>query len=135
MNKIKNYRTAARPGQLMSWPLARLVLGAAVMTNLLALPLAGQAAAYFYTDLNPSGFTESDGAGTSVGPQVGVGYGSAAGDFRHALLWSGTASRVVDLNPSGFLASRALSVSGGQQVGVGKPARVVSSGHALLWSG
>ena len=73
MNRIKSYRNATR-----------LVLGAAIAANFLALPLASQAAVYFYTDLNPSGpGAYSLGWGISGSQQVGEGGG-------HALLWSGT---------------------------------------------
>ena len=118
VNRIKNHRTAAR-----------LVLGAATAAKLLALPLTSDAAVYFYTDLNPSGFTQSAAYGISDNQQVGQGDG-------HALLWSGTASSVVDLHPNGFDASLAYGTSGSQQSGWGpSSATVWRNPHALLWSG
>ena len=86
MNRIQNYRTAAR-----------LALETAMA--ILALPMVSHAATYSYTDLNPSGLEYSLGYGISSGQQVGNGY--AAGDQGyHALLWSGTSGSMVDLNPS-----------------------------------
>src|SRR5438876_294648 len=112
MKTIKNYRTAAR-----------LIIGAAVAATFLALPLASQAAVYFYTDLNPSGpGAYSLGWGISGSQQAGEGAGSETGGGFHALLWSGTASSVVDLNPSGFDGSAAYGISGSQQVGFGSSA-------------
>ncbi len=124
MNTIKNYRTAAR-----------LVLAAAMAGNLLALPLASQAATYSYTDLNPSGFKSSRANGNSGSQQVGYGYSSVSGYYEHALLWSGTASSAVDLNPSGFTSSQANGNSGTQQVGNGSGSATGNNNHAFLWSG
>ena len=124
MNRTKYYRTAAR-----------LVLGAAMAAKFLALPLASRATTYSYTDLNPSGFTCSDGYGISGSQQVGWGSGSATGGNQHALLWSGTASSVVDLNPSGFTLSFALGISGNQQVGWASGSASGNIQHAFLWSG
>ena len=104
----------------------RAVLWVALAADLVVLPLASQAAAYFYTDLNPSGFIESFGYGISGSQQVGSRRDAAGAG--HALLWSGTASSAVDLHPSGFKISQAYGSSGSQQVGYG-------DGHALLWSG
>ncbi|MEY2430111.1 MAG: hypothetical protein QOJ40_2996 [Verrucomicrobiota bacterium] len=66
MNRIKNHRTAAR-----------LVFGAGMAGSLLGLPVTSWAAAYSYTDLNPSGFTSAFGNGISGGQQVGDGDGPA----------------------------------------------------------
>src|SRR5437588_12954646 len=106
MNRIKNHRRTAR-----------LALGVAMAGNLLAIPLASQAATYSYTDLNPTGFTGSRGYGNSGGREVGEGFGSATGKRNHALLWSGTAGSVVDLNPSRSTNRRAGGMSGNQQAG------------------
>src|ERR1035437_5025090 len=103
--------------------------------DLLALPLASQAATYSYTDLNPSGFTSSRANGNSGSQQVGYGYSSVSGYYEHALLWSGTASSAVDLNPSGFTSSQANGNSGTQQVGNGSGSATGNNNHALLWSG
>ena len=124
MNTIKNYRTAAR-----------LALAAAMAGNLLALPLASQAATYSYTDLNPSGFKSSRANDNSGSQQVGYGYSSVSGYYEHALLWSGTASSAVDLNPSGFTSSQANGNSGTQQVGNGSGSATGNNNHAFLWSG
>src|SRR5437773_2148469 len=124
LNRIKNHRMAAR-----------LALWAATVGNSLALPLASQAAAYTYTDLNPSGFTGSYGTGISGGRQVGGGWESPTPNGVHALLWYGTASSVVDLSPSGSsMFYGASGTSGSQQVGSSyDPATGLD--HALLWSG
>ena len=86
-----------------------------------------------YTDLNPSGFTQTYGYGTNDTQQVGGGYGPATGNVDHALLWSGTGWSYVDLNPSGFTTSDASGINGTQQVGIGETASL--NYHALLWSG
>ena len=113
---------------------ARLALGAALAVNLLTLPLASQAATYSYTDLSPSGATESYGYGISGGQQVG--YSGPYSNY-HAFLWSGTASSAVDLNPVGFTSSFAYGNSGSQQVGYGSGSATGGdyNHHALLWSG
>jgi hypothetical protein len=124
MNKTKNYRTAAR-----------LVLGVAMAGTLLTLPWASQGTTYSYTDLNPIGFTCSDGLGISGSQQVGWASGSATGGNQHAFLWSGTASSAVDLNPSGFTMSCAWGISGGQQVGWASGSATGTNNQAMLWSG
>ena len=121
MKIVKNCRTAAR-----------IVFWAALAADLVVLPLASQAAAYFYTDLTPRGSIESAGLGISGGQQVGSACCPATAGLlpatdavnpaqastcgrpagRHALLWFGSASSVVDLNPSGFLYSEATGASG-----------------------
>ena len=111
MNTIKNYRDAVR-----------LALGAAIAGSLFALPLASGGATYSFTDLNPSGFGESQAYGISGTQQVGFGDSGA-------LVWSGTASSAVGLN-----GSICLGTSGSQQIGYGEG---FGNGyrHALLWSG
>src|SRR5207237_551829 len=120
----KNHQTVA---QLAFW--------AAMAMNFSGLPLASQAATYSLADLNPSGFTHSEGYGISGSQQVGQGTGSATGDNNHALLWSGTATTFVDLNPCGFTTSAASALSGSQQGGVGSGSATGGNNHALLWSG
>jgi hypothetical protein len=124
VKRLKNHRTAAR-----------FILAAAMSVNLLAFPLASEAATYSYTDLNPIGFTNSQGWGISGSPQVGNASGFATGNHNHALLWSGTTSNALDLNPSGFASSAAYGISGSQQVGVGFGSATGNNDHALLWSG
>jgi hypothetical protein len=83
----------------------------------------------------PNGFSDifqDDAAGGQV---VGSGYGSATGEYDHALLWSGTASSAVDLNPSGFTQSYAFGTTGGQQVGYGEGSATGGNNYALLWTG
>ena len=122
MNRIKNYQTAAR-----------LVLVPAMAVNLFAFPLASQAAAYSYTDLQPSDFVSSFGLGISGGQQVGVN--SVTSVSSRAFLWSGTAASVVDLTPSGFNSSYGSGTSGSQQIGFGWGSGTGLNDHALLWSG
>src|SRR5258706_4813409 len=107
MNRIQDYRT-----------LARLAFAAAMAGHLFGLAVVSQAAAYSFTDLNPSGLEYSLGYAISGSQQGGIGYRAGDSDF-HALLWSGTASSAADLNPSGFIGSYSLGISGNQQVGYG----------------
>jgi PEP-CTERM motif len=124
VNRIKNYRTSER-----------LALGAAMAGNLLSLPLASQAAAYSFTDLNPSGFGYFAALGISSSQQVGEGYGS--GNDYHALLWSGTAGSVVDLHS--FLSS---NYSSSETDGIDANGNIVGQAffiptgkeHAILWT-
>jgi hypothetical protein len=86
------------------------------------------------TDLNPTGFTESFGYGTSGSQQVGMGYGTGTGNNDHALVWNGSAASAVDLNPTGFSTSVANGTSGIQQAGSGTLA-AGNNTHALIWQG
>jgi hypothetical protein len=81
-------------------------------------------------DLHPRGFSGSRALATDGSKQVGEGDG-------HALLWMGSADRVVDLHPvfDWSIASIALGVSGDQQVGYGKTSGDWQRRVALLWTG
>ena len=96
----------------------------------LAVGTVGQAGvvSYIAVDLNPSGFTESGGLGTSGTQQVGWGNS-------HALLWNGSAASYVNLNPSGFNYSVGEGISGARQVGWGYGSTTGGKEHALLWNG
>jgi hypothetical protein len=91
-------------------------------------------------NLHPAGFRDSSVADLDGTSQVGNGTPDGPPDaliFPHALLWYGSAERVVDLHPAGFDMSIAIGVAGSVQVGVGnifnEPNDVVS--HALAWRG
>lgn len=92
-------------------------------------------------DLNPAGYTNSGADGTNGSQQVGGGVptGSPAGEYAHALLWSGTAGSVIDLRPAtGYSTStiaNGISPDGSQQVGTGYGSATNYSAHAVLWNG
>ncbi|MCC6428918.1 MAG: hypothetical protein IT435_19115 [Phycisphaerales bacterium] len=81
-----------------------------------------------WTDLHPSGATESVARAISGGRQVGY---ADLDDVRRASLWSGSANSWVDLHPSGATESLAMAISGGQQAGY---AYVDDAPRASLWS-
>jgi hypothetical protein len=85
-----------------------------------------------FTNLNPSGFSESNARAVRDGQQVG--FGRVDGSIRsHALLWSGSAASAVDLTPADFDEAVAEGVDAGKQVGYGH--REGDANHALMWSG
>ncbi len=98
------------------------------------LPRVNHGAEYSFTDLNPTGFTESYGYGICGNQQVGSGHGPGSAGNIHALLWNGSN---LDLNPSGFTSSGAAALHGKRQVGSGYgPATGENYDyHALLWTG
>jgi hypothetical protein len=85
--------------------------------------------------LNPSELIGTEVYGTNGTQQVGSGLGSATGDNRHALLWSGGADSFVDLHqflPNGFIESYAQSIDGyGNIVGYARDSSYIT--HAILW--
>ena len=86
------------------------------------------------TDLNPTGYSQSEAEGISSSEQVGYAITTSGTPVQHAMLWSGTAASALDLNPSNVTNSYAYGIEKSVQVGCGvvPPA---TGFHALLWKG
>ena len=107
-----------------------LLLAIVLTTALVTSAFAGWEVTY----LHPAGQDSSVAYSVSGGQQVG--YGSATGDYEHALLWAGTAGSVVDLHaylPSQWMSSRAYGIdSSGNIVGYAWDENYTVR-HAVLW--
>jgi hypothetical protein len=93
-------------------------------------------AAIAYVDLYtlgpPAGFNSFNLSGgmqlAGGGQVVGYGYEATGGNYRRAVLWTGSTGNAVDLGPAGYVDSQAYGTSGMQQVGF-------AGGQAFLWNG
>lgn len=128
-----------RPGKLNF----RTILAGMAATALAAVRARAQdvTGSVLYQMDAPNGLSNISDSGepqAAADKQV-VGYGTAAGNNNHAVLWSAPSGSPVDLTPtnlSGFNISIAYGTSpdGTQQVGFGFDSNV-SQDHALLWTG
>ena len=112
--------------------------GLCLALGVLALAAAAARAGPVYTvvDLNPAGFTGSQGTSAGTGQQAGLAYFLVENQpIAHAGLWHGSAASYVDLHPVGFSYSIATGVGGGQQVGYVAGPTTGGQSHALLWNG
>jgi hypothetical protein len=82
-----------------------------------------------FTDLNPSGATDSEALATTNSQQAGF---ATIGGTRYAAIWSGSYDSFVNLHPAAASASEIRATIGTRQAGI---ARIGGNDHAGIWAG
>ena len=86
------------------------------------------------TDLNPTGYSQSEAKGIYGSNQVGYALTTSGTPTQHAIMWSGTAASALDLTPANATSASAYGLDSSVEVGCGIVSPATTS-HALLWKG